>query len=184
MDLTFKKIGIFGIQGSGKTILARKLIRTFRKPIVYEVNPDFRQDNCMIYKPKDLTLATLDNFCAKVKQLALKKKCDCFIIDEFDMFCQGQMSLPTNLNDLVMNHRHYGLAMIFISRRLQDIPAKIVESCHHLFVFKIEGFNALQRLKSVHPDFEQAMSLLDYNKHNFVHKELGNSPVVTKAVSL
>lgn len=184
MDLTGKKIGIFGIQGSGKTILARKLIRSFRKPIVYEVNPDFRNDNCMIYKPANLTPALLDAFCGKVKQLALKKKCDCFVIDEFDMFCQGNLSIPPNLNDLVLNHRHYGLAIIFISRRLQDIPAKIVESCHHLFVFKIEGLNAVQRLKGIHPDFEQMMSQLDYNKHNFIHKELGNAPVVTKAVSL
>jgi predicted AAA+ superfamily ATPase len=69
MDLTGKKIGIFGIQGSGKTILAKKLIRSFRKPIIYEVNPDFRTENCMIYKPSNLGAETLNIFCGKVKQL-------------------------------------------------------------------------------------------------------------------
>ena len=44
IELANKKYGIFGIQGSGKTILAKALLKSFRKPIVYRVNDDYDKE--------------------------------------------------------------------------------------------------------------------------------------------
>ena len=180
MKIQKKKITIGGIQQSGKTYFARnKLVPQFRRPLLYEVNPDYREcKNLLIYKPKNLSPELLNEFCEKVKALAIAGKIDAFILDEADMFFTNNIGQLNHLNDLVINHAHYDLALIFITRRPQDIPAKIVESSHILIMFKVEGKNVFDRLRGISEELEEAVKKLDYEKRNYVIKEIGQHPVI------
>lgn len=178
MDFAGKKISVFGIQGSGKTHLAKKIMGNYRAPIVYAVHKeDFADTRCYIFKARNLQ-ADLEPFCKRVKEMAQQGKIDCMVLDEADMFVRDNFDISPSLLDLVLNHRHYNLAMIFISRRPQDLPTRIVESCHYLFCFMLEGENALKKFQNIHPDFPNLLKSLDYQRHNFVFKELGRPPQI------
>jgi len=187
IDLRNVKTCVFGIQGSGKTYLvSNNLLKNFKAPFIYEIHPeDFRHvPRALIYayKPENLEIEKLNRVCKDVKYLAQKGDIDAFVLDEADMFIQSTLSIPTHLRDLILNHRHYGLALIFISRRPQSIPTEIVESCEHMFVFQIEGENVERKLKSIHPDFETLIKDVSKQKHNFIYKKIGAPPVVYDAI--
>jgi len=180
LDLQNNKIAIFGIQGSGKTYLAKYLIRNF-KTLVYEVNPDYRDTNAYVYQGSK-TLQDLNKFCENVKELALKRKINAFLLDEADLFFRSNYDLQPNLNDLVINHRHYNLALFFISRRPQDIPTKIVESCHYIIIFKLEGANAINKFKEIDERILPLLEKLQYKDYRFIVKEIGKEPYICEKV--
>jgi len=185
LDLKGKKYAIFGIQGSGKTVLAKHLLNYFNKPIVYEVHPDYRDTKAQYYRPNNFSLQALDEFSGKIKQLAIKGKCDLLNIDEADLFFKNNFDINTapKLYDLVINHRHYrDLALSFISRRPQDLPTKIIESCYAIFIFKLEGANAIQKFSTIHPKIPALIDKIDYRMHNFIVKELGKEPYICNPV--
>lgn len=185
INLKNVKTCVFGIQGSGKTYLVNhKLINSFKHPLLYRVHSDYDKiKGIILYKPKSFDIKDLDDFCLKVKQLAIKKKIDCFILEEADMFIRSTLGIPNHLRDLILNHRHYNLALIFVSRRPQSIPTEVVESCENIFVFKIEGENVDKKFRAIHPHFKELLPKLDKNKHNFLLKTLGDSPKLYSAVS-
>ncbi|MCH7851000.1 MAG: hypothetical protein IH845_05140 [Nanoarchaeota archaeon] len=180
MKLQKKKIMVGGIQTSGKSYFVKNmLIPNFRKPILFEVHPDFREcENLLIYRPSEPTVKELNDFCLKVKALGLAGKIDAFILDEADMFMMSILGKElNNLNDLVINHAHYGLALVFVTRRPQDIPPKITESSHYIIMFTVEGKNVFDRLKGISEEFEEAVRKLDYDYRDFVVKEIGRKPI-------
>ena len=85
-----------------------------------------------------------------------------------DLFLKSMVAISPNMTDLILNHRHYNLALIFITRRPQSIPTEIVESCENIFCFKIEGENVERKLKAIHPDFQILLPKLDKEKYNFL----------------
>ena len=177
MDFKNKKIAIFGVTGSGKTFFARRLLRFYRSPVIYTVHKeDFigAEDRGHLYvPPKENVLTDLDLVIERTMQLAKEGKVDALFIDEADMFFQSNMSMSPAFSDLNINHRHYGLALILISRRPQDMATRYVESCHYTFIFKLEGANAIQRFKEIDPRIVPLLSQVTYQKHNFVVKEIG-----------
>ena len=100
------------------------------------------------------------------------------------MTFRTNFEIPSNINDLIINHRHYNLALCLISRRPQDIPTKIVESCHFVFIFKIDGANVKKKFKDIHEGIPVLLDKLDYKTHNFITKELGEEPFISKPVPL
>jgi hypothetical protein len=186
-----KKIFIGGIQGSGKTWAGRYLVsRTFKHTIGVRITRDF--DDL-----KNITLVEGGNNPQYVleqlaHQLIILGKMheknakdnpmpyDCLLVEEADLFFQNNFEIGAAMNDLILMHRHYGLAIIFITRRPQDIPARVVESCHYLMVFKIEGQNVMKKFDAVDPKIQMLLTQVDYNRHNFVMKELGKEPLLHK----
>lgn len=189
MTIEFKaqKTCIFGIQGSGKTFFAKQMYPVFKKPIIYMVNDD---DDWQKLKGLYIWKADRKNvkedfgvFIRKAHEWAMEGKIDAIIIDEADLFFANNYDLkPPQFLDLILNHRHIpsgkGTALWFLTRRPQDIPTKIVESCKNLIIFKLEGANAIQRFKEIHPLLPEAVERLEYHKHNFVVKELGKEPYI------
>ena len=184
-DLKNVKTIVCGIQGSGKTYFTEhELITAFKNPFVYLMHKeDFKScaKNVHVYIPQvsnkiDTSMTTLEMTISAVIELGKKKKIDAFVLDEADMFLPKDIRTLQkfrNLYDLIINHRHYGLALIFITRRPQSIPTEVMESSEHLFVFKIEGDNVMKKLTSIHPDFENLMPQLDKKRHNYIYKKLG-----------
>ena len=178
IDLRKKKFSIFGVQKSGKTILMKYLCKGFKKPLIYDIHKDFYDvPNAVVYTPKTLTMNELAGMSHKAKMLGMNGRIDAFIIDDADTYFNSSYHLYPNVLDLNSNHRHYGIAFGLIARRPQDIPTKIVESCHALFIFKLEGVNAIQRFREIHPDLPAMIEELSFEKHDFIYKEIGKKPI-------
>jgi len=176
MDLFQKKIGIFGIQGSGKTHFARSILRYFRAPFIYRLTSDFDNvDNAIIFKQTD-KYADLDFFLATARRLGQAGKIDAVVLDEADLFMTEARLEQGLMNELVLMHRHFGLAFIIISRRPQDIPSKVFESCHVIALFAIDAPIAKKKFSDLHEDYKTLLPNLDLARHNFIIKELGQPP--------
>jgi len=185
-NLESRKFGIYGIQGSGKSYFAKNHVvnKLFpgRALVITSLGYEWQDagTKCFFIQPK--FVQELDEIAAKAKQKAIQGKLKLLLIDEADEWFRTNFDVTPNLRDLVLKHRHYGLALGFITRRPQDIPAFIVESCHAHFLFKMEGVHALKRFEDMHPSMTELMQQLDYEKKNFIVKELGKNPFVHDAI--
>lgn len=202
-----KKVGVFGIQGSGKTYFVEtSLIKAFRKPFVYLMHPeDFQScgNNVEIYIPTkivkgkkiiDRSTEHLDRVMGRFIELAKQGKYDAFILDEASTFLPKDLrtlqNTAPNIVDAIDNHRHYGkkkgegFSIVYMARRPQSLPTELVETTHYLIVFALEGKNAKDHLRSIHEDFKDILEKLSATKHNFTVKELGKAPTVHGATKL
>ncbi len=182
------KICIVGIQGSGKTELAKFIASRFKNSLWFLVNLDDivgMPSNVETIMAEEKTIQELNRLCKVVIELAKQDKINCFVIDEADMFLNRFKPLPKYLNDLVINHRHYGLALIFITRRPQDIHAKIVESSHHLFIFAMPNSDNIERkMKAIDKDLLMEMERLSVEEHNFIYKGIHKKPIVMPPLNI
>lgn len=210
-SINFKgmKTSIFGIQGSGKTqwILKQYKRAGFKRPVIFQINDDdpfIKEKDILVWKvdrniiqkkinmglsPEEALQTEINLFCVKVWQWAQEGKIDLIIFDEADLFFRGNFDLNFYIQDLVLNHRHFnkldpkGVAMWFATRRPQDIPTKVVESCKYLIIYKLEGANAIQRFREIHPQLPAYIEALDKNKFQFVFKEIGEKPFIHKKLN-
>lgn len=186
MAYNFKNTKIFigGIQGSGKTYLATtKIIPAFNHVCVYAVHPDdfksLQHADTKLLIPQDYKMETLDQTAKTIKKMAKEGNCDLFVLDEADLFLpQDKRTLQAykDFYDILINHRHYNLAICLISRRPQSLPAEAVEQCEYLFVFAIEGANVYDRMKNIDIRYKPLMPKLDKDLHNFIFKRVGHPP--------
>lgn len=193
IDVKSHKTGIFGIQESGKTYFAQNLAKYFDNPLIFVVNKDdvkgwtdIPRSHVYVVNDRKNIYSEFPKFIEFAHKNAEQGRVDAIFIDEADMFFNNNYTLDPTTLDLVVNHRHInngnGVALIFITRRPQDIPTKIVESCKYLFVFKLEGSNAIQRFKEINPLIPPLIEKIEFKKHNFVVKEIGKDPYIHKAI--
>jgi len=202
-----KKVGVFGIQGSGKTyFVEHRLIKAFKKPFVYLLHPeDFTScgNNVSIYIPYktlkgkriiDRSTAHLDRVMGRFIEEAKLGKYDAFILDEASTFLPKNLATlqkeGPNIIDAIDSHRHYGkskgegFSIVYMARRPQSLPTELVETSHFLIVFALEGKNAKDHLKAIHSDFGDQLEQLSTTEHNFILKELGTAPQIYQATKL
>lgn len=200
------KTGVFGIQGSGKTYMVEhELVKSFKKPFVYLLHPeDFKScgKNVEIYIPTisverngkivqvmDRNPETLNKVLGHFIEACKKGKYDAFILDEASTFLPKDyrtLQKYPNIIDFIDNHRHYGkqtargygTAFIYMARRPQAISTEITETSEYLILFAIDGVNVRDYFKHLHGDFPEKMDQLQKDKHNFIVKELGHSPII------
>ena len=128
-----KKTIIAGIQGSGKTYLAKELLKNY-KAVVFTLNKDdvhnyfINRQNLMIIDDKDL-IKNFEYWLKKCKEWKNENLINCIFIDDADVFFKNHMDTNATLRDIWANHRHYGLTLIMVSHRLQDIPEIGRASC-------------------------------------------------------
>lgn len=193
MNLKDHKIFIGGLQGSGKTTLAKKLIGKFKKAISIRITPDYDDvDNLVLVSPKKTYADDLEDIaqilCHEGEAYEEKKiplpTYDLFVIDEADLAFRGNYDLGMNMLKLIAMHRHYGMAIMFITRRIQDIPPRIVETCKYKFFFAIEGKNVMTYIINLDERLFPLIQRVSADKHNFVFKEIGKPPILHEAVRL
>lgn len=190
INLKNVKVVIVGIQGSGKTELAKHLSSNFKNPYWYLMHKDdlLRMPKKVnLIQADRMSIEELDEICESIIKLGKNKKADCLIIDEADMFLSHYLTSENakHINDLVINHRHYGLAVIFLTRRPQDIPTKIYESSEHIFLYAMPNSDNVERkLASLDREIPILALQLHKDKHNFIHKRLGEIPTLMKPIKL
>ncbi len=181
------KIGILGLQGSGKTYFTKKILKLYKKPVVFQINKDDKYQNdkkILVYQaesPKEFW--KFINFVKPIlKEQAMSKeiKIDCIVIDEADLFIHNNflVNAHDDFNELIANHRHYKVSLIFISRRPQDISAKVLESCKHIIIFPLQGANAKKKLEQIYQGMGRMSYKLKYKEYSFIYKKIGEEPKI------
>jgi len=177
-DLNEKKFLVAGLQGTGKTYLVKRLARFFTNVAVYTPHPDeWKASAVVVFDMDDF----VEDFSTVTKLLKkFKTRFDCLIIDEADMLFETQFDVEKTLNDIIINHRHYGLSVMFSTRRPQNIPAKIYNQFENLMLFSIEAPHVRDLLNRYYEGLGDMVSNLNYGSHNFVFKKIGEAPRVVK----
>ncbi len=195
MEIKGQKNCVFGTQGSGKTVFSQSGLATqFDNPLIFVVNKDdvagwlaIPQAHVYVAENRLALGPEFAKFMRWAHGLAMKGKIDAIFIDEADLFYNTNYDLDPVSLDLTLNHRHIGpegTAIVLITRRPQDIPTKTVESSRNLFIFKLEGANAIKRFNEINPKIPPLIEEISYDQHNFVVKELGEDPYIHKAIRI
>lgn len=187
MDIKDTKICVFGVQGSGKSFFVENyLMHKFKNPVVYLMHEeDFqsRGNHVEAIIPKDsegnvdTSTLTLNKYSKNIKKRAINGEVDAFIIDEADLFIPKDfrsLQKYSYFHDIIINHRHYSLSLIFITRRPQELPTMITEQSAHYFIFHIAGKNVKDHLNRIYDNLGDIASLkLKRKEHRFIHLEFG-----------
>ena len=179
-DLYQVKITLVGIQGSGKTYNARKLIKAMRRPLIYGVYPfewKNESDKVEVFIPNDFSMNTFEDFAKELISIQEKTKAyDCLFVDDADLFFNTNFSHYPFTNRLFISQRQLGLTLIFASKRPQNLSTKVYENSDYIFVFATEGVNVKRYLENLHPDMKILLPKLSREKHNFILKKVGKAP--------
>ena len=182
-ELLNRRILIFGLNGTGKTYLAKKLSDYFRA-FVITLNPDEWKEKdvvvgeCRIVDDFKFWLDALLN-----KSIIQKLNLNCVILDDFDTYFDSHFeSLPSFQNLIFRNrHIHKGVTIIAITRRPQNIPAKYYEVFDILVAFANTSPNVFKKLNEIKEGLGDLVRNLTIESHKFVWYEAGKEPIIAKA---
>lgn len=172
------KVNIYGTTGSGKTYQAQRIIeKCFSKPLIYRMTDDFdKMSKVAVFKPKNY-IHDLEPFIQRSIQLAKKNIIDCIVFDEADLLFPSNKPPSDIIKDLFDRHRHYGLSLLIITRRPQNIHTLVSEEAHFISCLSIEGENAYRKLNAVYKGWGEMVRNLQYKSYKYVFKQLGYDPV-------
>ncbi len=146
-DITNKRFVILGVQGSGKTELAKIILRSARNSIVYDVHHEYVGLNRYLVehrqvdrrKRDDPGIAELDHFVSQVVQGSGQVRL--FVLDEANRYCPNKYPLPASILVLNDDQRHDRIAFGTIARRAAQLNTDLTELAHYIFVFRLTGRN-------------------------------------------
>lgn len=176
------RITVLGLQGSGKTYLVRHCIIPARKNhLVFDVMgeytgferyvPKFADDRDRLKEETALFIRKLiiPNVCPIENPKPKKKEClNLVVFDEADLYAPATERIAPGLRNLVVKSRHYGLDIVFVTRRPTDISAYLMDTSDYLIVGKQVGQNALRIIGNINTEAREAVQELDYENHEFI----------------
>lgn len=170
--LMVKKMLIAGIQGSGKTVLARYIARRFpRDTAVYTPHlEEWANEAVYLFKPRDF-IADFPLWLRAFKQMKLRL----LVVDEADLLFRHHFDTSPELRDLVINHRHFTppRSLVFVTRRPQDIPPRITNTFEFIACFYLDAPQTYDMLERWAAGFGDAVRSLGYGSHDFILKYPG-----------
>ena len=185
MSVKGKRICIFGLQGSGKTILSKMLGLNYRT-LVFDILGEYRSDLYYVWKPEaqqygeELTR----EFDSAMQQFVFSKKYhwDLLIVDEASQYFPNRKSLPAAMMRLNDFNRHMGMAFVCVARRPTQLNTDLVELAHYNIFFRLTGRNDMQFLRDLYPGLDSAVFGL--GPHEFIVFEAGKGFYKCKPVNL
>jgi len=182
IELTNKRFCIFGLQGSGKTTLAKYILRQFGDSgWVIDVLDEYAGFNRYVMQDRDYS--GIDELNAAIYFILNKYKPKLLIIDEANRYCKPKRPLPEAVGHLNDFHRHYDLAIGFISRRPAQLHTDLVELAHYLFIFRLVGKNDRFYLESLKEGLSDAVLQLPQYSFVFYNRETGEIRVMKVPIS-
>ncbi|MEM5867226.1 MAG: ATP-binding protein [Candidatus Aenigmatarchaeota archaeon] len=179
INLKNKKMLIAGIQGTGKTYLAKFLSKPFKTMVYTPYLEEWKDEKVVLVRYKDF-VQDYPFWCSQAIKFAKAKKINLFITDDADILFRHHFDTSQELREMVIGHRHYGLALIFVTRRIQDIPTRIYGIMEFFALFTIEEPNAIAKLNQFYDGLGDLVKSLPYKSYQFILKEIGKKPVRCK----
>jgi len=144
-----KIICIFGLNMSGKTTLAKFIMKNFNS-VVFDVLKEYDYSQFDVYHPKNMHYPEIseefDYFIEKIKDNA---KWNMVVIDEANRVFPNRKTLFPKFRSFLDTYRHYNKSILFICRRPSQLYTDIPELAHFLIVFNLKGKNDIDYLNSL-----------------------------------
>jgi len=181
-DIHPQSMMVMGNKGTGKTYYAKALCRHHGyttlvcTPHLHDF--DDEPDNFIFYddyKPKDPD--SVEETLRFAKKLAQDGHIDVVLIDEFDMPFRHNWDVGDDTHDVIINQRHYGLGIIGITRRPQDIPQFFFGQTLYKVTFALESSGAKRKLDGLYRGWGDKVLKLRQKSREYYMKEIGVKPI-------
>lgn len=170
LDLRERRLCIFGLQGSGKTVFGRWIARQAARPFIVDPLEEYQDiPHAVTYVPQNKTYCreSIDEINqVVVYMLSIEPRPTLFMVDEAPRFCPNKKPLPEQIARLNDEARHMGLALCFVARRPVQLNTDLAELAHYLAVFSLAGKNDRQYLNDIAAGFGDMVCALAW--HDFV----------------
>ena len=135
MDLTNKRFVIFGLQGSGKSVLAKAILRANPDHLVYDPMNEYKGYTRWRAEHPN-SLLELERV---ITDIVIPKRVPLFIVDEANRYVPARKSLPLAISELNDKSRHWGISWGMTARRISQFNSDITQLAHYLFIFRLPG---------------------------------------------
>lgn len=148
---------IVGLQGSGKTVLAKSIIEQYHKQGVSTLVIDYQHEydgkGHTAYRVTDRVNPTqevdtvlrhmiIDPYHGRVPR---RQRYGHLVCDEAPRYFPNRTPLPTSMAEINDVGRHIGVAVTCIARRFSQVNTDLVELAHEIYLFRQSGVNDLKR---------------------------------------
>lgn len=140
---TTDRVLVCGMPGSGKTTMAKYLASAIPEGrlLIYDTLRQYRNfpDKCRYIPQHSDSVIEFDNVCkylCSVKDFV-------FVIEEADLYMGQYMRFGTWTSELVNVGRNWGIGIIAVTQRIQEINKRFFGRCSHVFFFQC-GIQAKQ----------------------------------------
>lgn len=153
---------IVGLQGSGKTELAKKMIKEKtsknKNVLVVDILNEYNKrelGKIDIYIPDNSVypVAEIDqliqNYILNPYFETGKQPYNLIVFDEASRYFQNKVPLPQSMGYINDMARHLKIDVITIARRFTQLNTDLVELSHNLYVFNQSGINDIKRLNEL-----------------------------------
>ena len=165
LNLTNKIWCIFGLNGTGKSHLAKFIAKNYNAVFFDVLNEHSKEFDSYVPKNKNYPeIATeFDYFLTKIQS----HKYNMIIVDEASRVFPNMRPLQPVMRSYIDTFRHTHQSSIgFICRRPTQLFTDLVELSHYLFIFKMVGKNDIQYLNFISVGLGDTVSQLE--KYHFV----------------
>lgn len=180
IDLQNQRFCIFGLQGSGKSVLVKTILQGEKNSIVYDVLKEHQGFNRYLATHRQRSDAAIDELNMFVNQVVSgSHQIRLFILEEANRYCPPKPTpLPDSILDLNDFQRHQKIAFGLVCRRPTQMHSDLVELAHYLFIYRLVGKNDCAYLEAIAEGLgEAARELEDYHflvvtpgRKYYVHK--------------
>jgi len=157
IELYQENIGILGMQGTGKTHFARKLLDRYpkvprliispQKPVQhfgeygYQINKVSEIDNgkAMLWTG-DFTLETFKQICNRISN---EIEDMLFVVDDCHEFCTKQQIIP-EWERIIQSKRNDGIFGLYMSPMPNRVNNTILQSLKHIFAFRMASYTQVE----------------------------------------
>ena len=163
-DLKGKRFVIFGLQGSGKTVLLKHILKSEPAHLIFDVKHEYQGFNRYVVRYRDdRGIPELD---ALINQVVIPTEhVKLFAIDEANRYLKPRVPMPPaalNLNDFSRRLPPTNKALSFgcIARRPVQLHTDITELAHFMFCFNLRGKNDCEYLNAISAGLGDAVATL------------------------
>lgn len=150
VNLANKTFAIFGLRGSGKSVMAHHLGTLYgKKALLYDTLNEFPEAS-KYHKYIPEIRGDTTELSVIAKAVMANRKYKMFIIDEANRYAPSKPHpLPQAIADLNDWHRHFDLSVGYIARRPVQLNQDLTELAEFLIIFNLKGRADLRFLEDI-----------------------------------
>lgn len=177
------RILIVGLQGSGKTEYAKRVIRDHlmrdkKRILIFDIMDEYKPERRIdILRIKNKAQPAPEaEFCIKAmindpKQKTGKCAYSLLVIDETAQYYPNKSILPPEFSLINHTMRHIPLRLVCITRRISQIHTDLSELATQLIIFKQAGTNDIKRLNDISAGLGDAAAKLKEHRYITVNED-------------